>query len=157
MERLSAVEIWRFLDQTPVGRLAIHDHAADQTQLTPVFFACEGGRVYFATQPGRKLTLLRQFPQGVGVQCDAHSGDAWISVFGWGRFRAVGAGPELGRAAWLLARKYRQRYVQQIGAQALQALRGGPLAVWKTLRGATTGCIDLERIGGRRWSDDEAA
>lgn len=157
MERLDEAAIWRFLRDARVGRLAIHDHVAGSTELTPVFFAATEGRIYFSSQPGRKLELMRLNPHGIGVQCDQQLGEAWISVFGSGHFREVGPGAEYAQATWLLGRKYRFHYLGQIGQQARQALKGGPAGVWRTVRGATLGCIDFERISGRLWRNDAGA
>ncbi|HYF63674.1 MAG TPA: pyridoxamine 5'-phosphate oxidase family protein [Herpetosiphonaceae bacterium] len=147
--RMNAAQIWSFLRETPVGRIATHDRERGETALTPLFFAHDERRIYFATQPGRKLSLLRRYPAGVGLQCDAEVDGAWISVYAWGRYRDVPAGPEYLRATLLLSQKYRGDFISQIAAQAGKALRGGPLGVWRAVSGATTGCIDVERISGR--------
>ena len=154
MERLNEQAIWRFLDAAIVGRLAIHDHAQQVTELTPVFFAFDRGHIYFATQPGRKLTLLRAYPSGVGIQCDQEIDATWISVFGWGRYRDIAPGWEYLQATTLLAQKYRGRFVQQIAQQARQAIQRGPRGILATLQESTVGCIDLQRISGRKWSSN---
>jgi nitroimidazol reductase NimA-like FMN-containing flavoprotein (pyridoxamine 5'-phosphate oxidase superfamily) len=146
---MNARQIWRFLRDTPVGRIATHDHESGETTLTPLFFAHDERHIYFATQPGRKLSLLRRYPSGVGLQCDGQAGGAWTSVYAWGRYRDVTPGPEYVRATLLLSQKYRGDFISQIAEQAGKALRDGPLGVWRAVSGATTGCIDVERISGR--------
>lgn len=148
---MNADQIWRFLASVRVGRIATHDHEQGVSSLTPLFFASVEGRIYFATQPGYKLTVLRRYPAGVGLQCDQNLGGTWISVYAWGRYRDVGPGAEYAQASLLLARKYGRNFLRQIADQAAKALRGGPLGVWRAAWGATTGCIDIERIGGRIW------
>ena len=148
--RLNAAQIWQFLREVPVGRIATHDHERGETSLTPLFFAYDNGHIYFATQPGRKLTLLRRYPNGVGLQCDQERGGTWTSVYVWGRYRDVAPGIEYARATLLLSQKYRADFIRQIADQAGKAVRGGPRGVWRAVRGATTGCIDIERAGGRQ-------
>ncbi len=153
---MTADQIWRFLADVPVGRLATHDHESGISSLTPLFFATARGRIYFATQPGYKLTVLRRYPGGVGLQCDQELGGSWVSVYAWGRYRDVGPGAEYAQASLLLAHKYGRDFLRQIADQATKALRGGPLGVWRAAWGATTGCIDIERIGGRIWPARDA-
>lgn len=157
MTRLRADQIWAFLRRAPVGRIATHDHAAGVTSLTPLFFAYRAGRIYFSTQPGRKLALLRLYPAGVALQCDEERAGAWTSVLAWGRYRDVPLGREQQAALLALGLKYRQRYLGQLADQAAKALRGGPLGLLRAVRGATVGCLDLERVSGRVWSNHEAA
>ncbi len=157
MQRLNDTAIWQFFNEVVVGRLATHDHETGVSELTPVLFAHDHGRIYFMTQPGRKLTLLRRYPAGVGLQCDQQQGPNWVSVYGWGRYRDVTPGREFARASWLLARKYQINFVNQVMQQARKALSEGPQGVVQALIGATTGCIDLERVGGRSWSRYESA
>jgi hypothetical protein len=151
MLRMNADQIWRLLADVRVGRIATHDHERGISSLTPLLFAATEGRIYFATQPGAKLTLLRRYPAGVGLQCDQELNGSWLSAFVWGRYRDVGPGAEYAQAALLMARKYGRDFLRQIAGQASQAMRGGPLGIWRAARGATTGCIDVERIGGRIW------
>lgn len=151
---MRAEQIWRFLADVRVGRIATHDHERGVSSLTPLFFAAVEGRIYFATQPGAKLTTLRRFPEGVGLQCDQLFHETWISVFVWGRYRDVLPGAEYAQATLLLAQKYGSDFVAQVAQQARKALDGGPLGIWRAVRGATTGCLDIERIGGRVWQAD---
>ncbi|HEY1016082.1 MAG TPA: pyridoxamine 5'-phosphate oxidase family protein [Herpetosiphonaceae bacterium] len=157
MTRMQAGQIWAFLRRAPVGRIATHDHGAGITALTPLFFAYRAGRIYFSTQPGRKLALLRLYPAGVALQCDEERAGAWTSVLAWGRYRDVPLGREQQAALLALGLKYRERYLGQIAGQALKALRGGPLGVLRAVRGATVGCLDLERVSGRIWRSHETA
>ena len=117
-QRLNAAQIWAFLAKATVGRLATHDHARNQSNLTPLFFVCEAPHIYFATQPGHKLNLLRRYPQGVGLQADAFEPESSTSVFVWGRYRDVPLGAEYAHATRLLAFKYGTGFWQQIIDQA---------------------------------------
>ena len=150
-QRLNAAQIWAFLAKASIGRLATHDHAHNQSNLTPLFFVCEPPHIYFATQPGHKLSLLRRYPQGIGLQADEFDQASTTSVFVWGRYRDVPLGAEYAHATRLLAIKYGTGFWQQILDQASKALKAGPRAVLTTISQATTGCIQIERIGGRRW------
>ncbi len=150
-QRLNAAQIWAFLAKAPIGRLATHDHGSNQSNLTPLFFVCEAPHIYFATQPGHKLNLLRRHPEGVGLQADAFEPANSTSVFVWGRYRDVALGAEYAHAMRLLSFKYGTGFWQQIIEQASKALKAGPRAVINTISQATIGSIQIERIGGRRW------
>ena len=156
-EQLSTTAIWHFFDQARVGRLAVYDHAQQTAELTPVLFATRPGYIYFVTQPGRKLTLLRSYPAGVGMQCDQEYHGTWTSVFGWGRYRDVQPGREWAQATMLLAQKYRSRFVAQLLQQTQQAIKAGPKGLLTMIREASTGCIDLEYVSGRRWRNNAGA
>lgn len=151
--RLTAQEIWRFLASAPVGRIATHDHERGVSSLTPLFFVATNQRIYFVTQPGRKLEQMRRYPHGIGLQCDQLRDGAWLSAFVWGNYRDVGIGAEYTQVTLLLAQKYGSGFVKQVRDQARKAIQGGPMEILRSIRGATCGCIDVERIGGRAWFD----
>lgn len=153
--RMSADQIWAFLRTAAVGRIATHDHAVGVTGLTPLLFAYRQGHIYFSTQPGRKLALMRRYPAGIALQCDGQQNGTWTSVLAWGRYRDVPGSLEQQLALLTLAQKYRTHFVSQVTNQALKALRGGPRAALLALRNATVGCLDVERVSGRIWMSHE--
>lgn len=151
MERLSADDIFAFLQQAPVGRLTLYDPRTRSVRVTPLLFAYGGGRIFFISQPGNKLETLRAHPSGVTLQADEDRGDEWISVLAVGRYSDVQGRSTRAEALLLLAEKYRLAFARQVLAQAQAALRQGPAGIRRALSGATVGCIAIERASGRRF------
>lgn len=84
-DELSAVECWRYLSRTDVGRLAVVD--ADGVDIFPVNFVANDSAIFFRTAPGSKLMDVAANPQ-VAFEADGKRlGRRWSVVVRGGAHR----------------------------------------------------------------------
>lgn len=77
-DELSAVECWRYLSRTHVGRLAVL--GADGVDIFPVNFVVRDQAIYFRSAPGSKLMDVAANPQ-VAFEADGkRRGRHWSVV-----------------------------------------------------------------------------
>lgn len=125
------------------ARLFAFDSDRDEVYIVPVNFALVGRCVYFYTEPGRKLTVLRRTPGGAGVEVDA---ELW-SVLATGEFQPAGLVRRAICTGALLL-KYRFDAVAPMWGRA----KGSWPAFLKGLAQAQAGVIPITTLSGRQWA-----
>jgi len=147
MEKLELEEMLALLAVERPGRLLTVDRQRDEPYLVPVSFVLLAGSIYFYTEPGRKLTALRDAPQRVGFEVDGHDGYVAWSILASGHFAEVRSPVERAAATAGLLTKYRGSAVAPIWARS-----DGSLASFvRNLTAAEMGTLRITRLSGRRW------
>ena len=148
METLTGAAMMDLLHRARAGRLVTLDRDVDETYVVPINFVYSSGSVYFFTEGGRKLKVLRQRPSGVGFQLDGSDGQMAWSVFTRGDFEPVKRPAERVQAMGQMLRKYGQQAVAPLWGRA----RGDVAAFLKSLSEAEVGALRVTFMSGRRWA-----
>jgi hypothetical protein len=91
------------------GRLACAKD--NQPYVVPVYFACEGERIYGFSVVGKKIEWMRANPK-VCLEVDEVKGQfEWKSVVVTGRYEELGEGSEFSAARAVVERSMQRRYM----------------------------------------------